>query len=95
MNKLDRQEIDISVPAEKEKSHRYAPLGAPEKGNQEREFRSRLQVSSHVSTSYSSQIRNLHEEERLSHFQIHCGTSGMFRALVSPGDQGKPGQRGY
>lgn len=59
MNKLDKQEADISVPAEKEKSHRDAlmhKLGASEKGKQEGKFRSRLQVSSPVSISNSSQI---------------------------------------
>lgn len=50
MNKLDRQEVGISFPAEKEKSHRDGlihTLGAPEKGHEEGEFRSRLQVSPH------------------------------------------------
>lgn len=59
MNKLDRQEVDIPVLAGKEKSHRDGlkhTLGAAEKGNQEGEFRSRMQVSSPVPTSYSSQI---------------------------------------
>lgn len=59
MNKLDRQEVDIPVHEGKEKSHRDGlmhTVGAPEKGNQEGGFRSRLQVSSPVPTSYSSQI---------------------------------------
>lgn len=58
MNKLDGQEIGTSVPAEKEKSHREAmmhTLGAPEKGHQEGEFRSRLQVSPPLPTAAKSE----------------------------------------
>lgn len=93
MNKLDSQDVDMPVTAEKEKSHRDALihiLGAPEKGNQEGEFRSRLLAStpSSLPTAAKSET-SIRRRDRITH-RLAVGLQGHSKHLCHPGTKGNP-----